>query len=136
MAHVDGIDVLVISTATTFTCATDISIEYEQDVEAPPPCKGGAAGGWEVPARGAKRGSGSISGIVDDAATFGYTDLQDAIVNETNLTLHYTTNGSGDIRDTVTAIITRVGQSSGSTGNQTYDADFVISGAPTFDTVP
>ena len=135
MAQVDGIDVLIIEDTTTFTCATDISIEYEQDVESPPPCKGGAAAAWETPARGAKRGSGSISGIVDDAATYGYENLQDALSAGTNLTLHFTTNVASDIRDTVTAILTRVGQQSSSTGKQTYDADFVITGAPTFDTV-
>jgi hypothetical protein len=136
MAQVDGIDVLVLSGTTVFTCATDISITYEQDVESPPPCKGAASGGWEVPARGAKRGSGTISGIYDDASTFGARDLDNAIVNETDLTLHFTTNVVADERDTVTAIITSSTKESGSTGPYTYSADFVISGAPTLDVIP
>ena len=136
MAKQDAIEISVTIETNLVACATNITWDYVQNTETDDPCKGDAGNTWLAPARSGKEIQGSLEGIIDYAAAYGMRDLASLLVAGTNATIVIEGPDPGDDRDTIEAIITRVGGAAGSTGKGTYSIDFVGDGtAPVLDVV-
>lgn len=118
------------------SCATGWTSNRETDVEAPPPCKGSAISAWEQPARGAKRKTGTLTGVVDFTSAYGVAQLKAAHDNNTDITVIEGTGVTGEPRETTTFIVQSVSDDASGVSKMTYDANLVAVGAPVIDVFP